>query len=255
MAGADLKHRIKGLFPESAHLMMDVAFARATWPIYAGSRRHCPVCGGNFRRFLPHFGIREQARCPRCRSYERHRLLWLYLRERTNILKDKLRVLHLAPEYVLQKKLRPLPNLVYTSADLYSPIAMVRADITKMQFADASFDVVLCYHVLEHIPDDRAAMAEMFRVMAPGGWAIIQVPMGTRPTTHEDITITDPKERQRLFGQEDHVRAYGLDYKDRLEAAGFAVEVDDYVRKMPKDEVERMGLLADEDIYLCRRAQ
>lgn len=250
--GGRLKAAAKGLFPERHHLLLDVAWSRATWPLHIGGAVECPVCGGRFRRFLSHYSKRDGARCPRCRSYERHRLLWLYLRERTDFFRRKsLRLLHMAPEYVLRQQFLRLPHVVYTSADLASPIAAIHADITRLPFPDGAFDVVLCYHVLEHIPDDAGAMRELRRVLAPNGWAILQVPMADADHTEEDPTVTDPAERERLYGQHDHVRQYGRDFKDRLEAAGFAVEVDPFVRNLAPDLVRRHGLLPNEDVYRC----
>ncbi|MEK7873336.1 MAG: methyltransferase domain-containing protein, partial [Chloroflexota bacterium] len=144
-----------------------------------------------------------------------------------------LRVLDVAPLPVLQAKYVKLPNLDYLSVDIASPIAMVRMDITAIGCPRDQFDCILCYHVLEHVPDDRKALQELFRVLKPGGWAILQSPIdATRPKTFEDFSVTSPEERERVFGQSDHVRIYGLDYKDRLTSAGFIVRVDDYAKQL-----------------------
>lgn len=125
-------------------------------------------------------------------------------------------------------------------------------DLTMTPWRDASFDAILCNHVLEHIPDDRQAMRELFRVLRPGGWAILQVPMDTRrATTFEDPTIVSPKARERAFGQADHVRIYGLDYKARLESVGFVVSVDPFVRELPVAVRTRFALTPEEDVYFC----
>ena len=221
--------------------------------LYWGSRFVCPICEGHFRKFLP-FGVksRANAQCPKCGSLERHRLLWLYLKDRTNFFTDNLRVLEIAPMDFLEHKFQAMPNLDYVSVDLESPIAMVKMDITDMQFPDNCFDCTICCHVLEHIPDDRKAMREIFRVLKPGGWAILQVPIFGEKT-FEDPTITAPEERERVFGQRDHVRIYGLDYKDRLEDAGFIVKVDDYVKELSDDTIKKYGLMRDESIYFCSK--
>lgn len=222
---------------------------------YSGTQVNCPCCGGNFREFLP-FGVqtRKNAQCPRCLCLERHRLLWLYFQEKTNLFKDNLKVLHIAPEKWFQKKLKSLSNLDYLSADLDSSWAMENMDITDINYPDNTFDVILCNHVLEHIPDDHKAMQELYRVLKQGGWAILQVPMdNTKVTTFEDKNITSPEERLRFFGQQDHVRIYGQDYKNRLENAGFKVKVDQYVKDLDDTLVNKYGLKKDHDIYFCSK--
>jgi len=185
---------------------------------------------------------------------ERHRLLQLFYRNETNLYRDRLRVLHLAPESCFQKQFEQQGNLDYVSADLRSPRVTVKTDITDMVFEDKSFDVVLCSHVLEHIPDDRKAMAELFRVLKPEGWAVLQVPIDTgRAVTYEDESITSPEERQRAFGLFDHVRVYGRDYKDRLEAAGFVVRVIPYAEHLSEEDVRRNCIVRGDDVYLCTR--
>jgi SAM-dependent methyltransferase len=143
-----------------------------------------------------------------------------------------------------------MPNLDYVSVDLYSRLAMINMDATDIKFPEGTFDCVLCYHVLEHIPDDKKAMSEILRVLKPGGWGILQVPI-LAETTIEDPAINSPEDRERVYGQSDHVRAYGLDYKDRLEDAGFIVTVDDYVSELGGEVVRRCGLEKDECIYYC----
>jgi SAM-dependent methyltransferase len=227
--------------------------------VYRGGRYVCPCCGGRFRKFLP-AGVerRANARCPGCGSRERHRLLWLYLSERTNLFApvsggaDR-RLLHVAPEPVFAASFSRLPHLEYVSADLDSPLARERVDICDLPYEDVSFDAILCVHVLEHVSDDRKAMREFFRVLRPGGFAILQVPMQRkRVLTYEDASVVDPQERLREFGQEDHLRVYGRDYAERLEEAGFQVKRDRFVKELPPDRVERHRL-KQEDIYYCTR--
>lgn len=222
--------------------------------LYSGSAVECPCCGAVFRRFLPHGRPkRPDARCGRCQSLERHRLLFLYLRDRTRLFHAPMQVLHFAPEAIMQRILRGQPDLRYITVDLDLPGVSAHIDITKLAFRERSFDAVLCLHVLEHIPDDRLAMQEIFRVLKPGGWAILQVPLdSTRAETFEDPDITAPADRRRHFGQEDHVRVYGRDYRDRLEHAGFEVLVDNFAAALPEATRLRHGIVA-EDIYLCRK--
>lgn len=223
---------------------------------YLGNNFICPCCGGHFRRFLPYNKNKPDANniCPRCGSFERHRLLWLYLKNKTNIFEDNLKILHCAPEYCLQKQLIRNQNLQYIGADLDSPLANVKMDLTKIQYDDNYFDVIICNHVLEHIPNDRQAMKELFRVLKPGGWAILQVPIDpTLEKTFEDPNIISPQDRERLFGESNHVRMYGLDYKNRLQEAGFTVKVDKYVEELSANLIQKYGLLSNEYIYFCSK--
>ncbi len=192
--------------------------------------------------------------CPRCDSLDRHRLLWLYLHNCTNIFRERLRVLHFAPEAIIQKKLRASPNLEYTSADLDSPLAMVSLDITDIPYAENTVDVILCSHVLEHIPDDRKAMSELYRILKPVGGALLQVPFDAeRFETFEDPNVVDPKERERLFGQFDHVRVYGRDFKDRLEHAGFTLRRECYAQELGPTLTQRYNALVEVDMFYCTK--
>lgn len=211
----------------------------------------CPCCGHHLRRFVTFRG--SSALCPWCGSLPRHRLLCRFLEQRTNLFQDRLTVLYFAPD-ALERRLRSASNLTYITADLYQK-AMIKVDITAIPFSNNSFDVVLCSHVLEHIPDDAKAMAELNRILKPGGWAILLVPCEmNRATTFEDPSITDPIERLRLFKQEDHVRIYGRDYISRLEAAGFVVEWDiKYTKQMDSTQRVRYGLPEHYDLFYCTR--
>lgn len=220
---------------------------------YRGNRVYCPCCDSHFHRFIP-YGPRRNGMCPRCDSLDRHRLLWLYLPDCTNIFRDRLKVLHFAPEATFQKMLCGAPNLEYTSADLDSPLAMVSLDITDISYTENTFDVILCSHVLEHIPDDRKAMSELYRVLKPGGWALLLVPFDAeRSETFEDPNVVDPKERERLFGQFDHVRVYGRDFKDRLEHAGFTVRQEFYAQRLGPILARQFGLLVETDMFYCTK--
>ena len=215
----------------------------------------CPLCGKTAKEFKPfgHGARRTPNRqCP-CGSLERHRAMWLYFRDRTDLLTAPLRLLHVAPEVILERRLHPLPNLGYLSADLDSPTAMVKMDLTAIDLPDNSFDVIYASHVLEHIPDDVKAMSELFRVLRPGGWAILQVPMWG-PTTREEH-IEDDEERSKAYGQPDHVRMYGNDgvYGDRLRSVGFDVHVEKFVESLGDDLIERYRLQRGEYIYRCSK--
>lgn len=196
----------------------------------AGVRRgllHCPICGARALRFRP-FGLagRRNSVCPHCGSAERHRFLWLYLQRHTRLLRQRLSVLHVAPEPCLEQALRRYANLRYTTVDRFNPQADRRADLTALPFRTAAFDLVLCSHVLEHIPDDARAMAELARVLKPGGSAIVLVPYDPRrPVTEEGRDVASPAERWRRFGHPYHYRIYGADLPGRLAAAGLSATV------------------------------
>lgn len=221
-----------------------------------GTARFCPVCRRTSRRFSPFGAVpRADARCIHCGSLERHRLLWLFMTERTDLF-DGLakRVLHVAPEKCLEGKFKERLGDRYLSADLFNPRAMVRMDITDIQYDDETFDVIYCSHVLEHVPDDRKAMRELYRVLKRTGWAILLVPISAAQRTFEDPQIVDPAERLRLFGQEDHVRSYGPDYVDRLREAGFIVGTTHASDLTDGKGVIRMGLTAAcGEIYFCTK--
>lgn len=224
--------------------------------VYRGTNVECPCCRGMFRAFRPH-RARRGAKCPACGSLERHRVLWLYLEQRTNLMTAPLDVLHIAPEYSFRRRLRSQAHLDYLTADLDSPLADIQLDVTRMPFSDGSFDVVLCNHVLEHVSDDRAAMREIERILRPDGWAILLVPIErSRATTFEDPAIDSPEQRFEYYGQEDHARLYGLDYADRLAEAGFHVSVDDFGSELSEADIRRYGLRRDgaiEEIYHCAK--
>ena len=215
-----------------------------------------PIDGKSFKNFLPYGYEKQRANVlsPSTLSLERHRLLWLYLKNETDFFNatEKKKVLHFAPEQAFYKLFRNQKNLDYTTTDLFSPLADVKADICDLPFEDNSYDVILCNHVLEHIPDDTIAMQELFRVLKPGGMAILQIPQElARATTFADDSITDQKERAKIFGQYDHVRIYGRDYFDKLRSIGFTVIEEDYTNKIAPELVEKYCLAKGEIIPVC----
>lgn len=223
---------------------------------FKGNKFTDPIDGKSYRKFLPYgYGKqRENALSPGTLSLERHRQMWLYLQNETDFFTNNYKVLHIAPEQEFLRKFKKMKNLDYTSADLFSPIVDVKADILDLPFEDESFDVVICNHVLEHIEDDRKAMSELYRVMKKGGWGILQVPMkNSLEKTYEDFTITEPKERQKHFGQYDHVRWYGMDYFDRLKSVGFKAEANFYSQKFSEEDIKRFGLSKNEILPIVKK--
>ena len=224
---------------------------------YRGQDVTCPVCSKSFRKFLPYGRInpRENALCANCLSLERHRLMWLYLKERTGFFKNGLHVLHIAPEACFIKRFERIHGEKYITADIESPLAKVKMDIHQIPFEQNTFDVVLCNHVLEHVRDDIKAMNEIQRVLKPQGFAILQVPFfnPVPDTTFEDSTITDRQEREKIFGQDDHVRKYGRDYTQRIKRAGLTPLEDAYVNDLEESVRKKFGLVKGEIIYGGRK--
>lgn len=219
-----------------------------------GTRYEDPIDGRTFRKFLPYgYGSpRDNVLSPSTLSLERHRLLWLWLERETDFFTKPRKVLHFAPEQAFYKRFRKSTHLDYTTTDLNSPLADVKADICELPFGENSYDLIFCNHVLEHIPNDRKAMQELYRVLKPGGMAILQIPQDlSRATTFEDDTITDRDERAKIFGQYDHVRIYGQDYFEKLRAIGFKVEEVDYTNQISLYEVDRYRLAKGEILPVC----
>jgi SAM-dependent methyltransferase len=218
----------------------------------------CPVCERKFSKFLSYgskVAHRENVLCPYDLTLERHRLMWLYLKNESNFFTaEKLDVLHIAPEQCFHGKFKAQKNLNYLTGDLESPIADLHFDLHHIPLEDNRFDVVFCNHVMEHVDDPIQCMKELFRVMKPGGWAIMQVPQDmSRETTYEDSTIVTPEDREKHFWQKDHVRLFGRDYPQWLEKAGFEVEFYDVTKKSDSETIERYRLIKDELLYIAKK--
>ena len=219
-----------------------------------GNKFTDPIDGSSFRKFLPYGynNVRENALSPSTFSLERHRLLWLYLKNETFFFTKNLKVLHFAPEAAYYKKFKNLPNIIYHTTDINSPLATIKADICDLPINDDTYDFILCNHVLEHIIDDRKAIKELYRVLKKGGIGIFQVPLDiTREKTYEDFSIVKPNERNKAFGQYDHVRVYGMDFFDRLSEVGFKVEKCNYAVKLKMEEIIKYSLPENEIIPVC----
>jgi len=221
-----------------------------------GNKFTDPIDNKSFSKFLPYgYGNqRSNVLSPSTLSLERHRLLWLYLLNETDFFSTTTiqKVLHFAPEQAFYKIFRNQKNIEYTTTDLLSPLADVKADICNLPFEDNTYDIIFCNHVLEHIPDDTKAMQELYRVLKKGGMAILQIPQDLkRATTFADDSIVNQKDRAAIFGQYDHVRIYGRDYFDKLRSIGFTVIEEDYTSKLDPKSVERFCLAKGEIIPVC----
>lgn len=222
--------------------------------LHRGSAVECPLCGGRFRHFKPAWN-RGNALCWRCGSHERHRATWVLLTRRPELLEGAGSLLHFAPEWCLERRLRSVPGLRYVTADLDPALGELVLDVTALDLPDGSFDALLCSHVLEHVLDDAAAMRELHRVLTPGGWALVMVPLDHgRTQTLEDASVVTPEARQAAFWQSDHVRLYAPDIVERLRVAGFTVERERLTDQLGPELATRYGLLAQDDLFLCRRS-
>jgi len=239
------------LIPRPLLISMSIWFRPLIKLYFKGNQFTDPIDGSSYRKFLSYGyqNLRENALCPGTLSLERHRLLWLYLTRKTNFLNQSLKVLHIAPEQVFYTKFKAIKDWEYTTTDLHSPLADIKADICELPFNNDQYDLIFCNHVLEHIPDDKKAMEELYRVLKKGGTLIAQVPLNEElDETFEDDTITDKKERTRIFGQYDHVRVYGKDYYTRLNTVGFESKGITFINTMSIEEIDRFGLPQKERI-------
>lgn len=262
-----MKSIFKKVVPQEARS----AFRHFQWRARRfGFKYRCVVCGARLRRFEPRGidsplferlkiapgGLRNVT-CPYCHSYDRERLLYLYLRDKTDAFTRPQRILHFSPEPCIAQRMKQAGHEVYATVDLFpEPEVVVQSDICRLGFQTDAFDALICCHVLEHIPDDAAAMRELLRVLKPGGWAVLQVPLsGVLEHTDEDPMITGKEERLARFGQEDHVRVYGRDYHDRLRNTGWFVEIVDLIAEMGEDQAAKLGLFLGEHITVGRKVQ
>lgn len=268
--------KIKRLIPFWLGKKIRGTYQKVLGIIYKGKNYHCPYCHHTFKKMLPDGeqlnviskyqiiggGYRENCTCPRCYSKDRDRLIHLYLEKRTSVFTIPHRVLHIAPEAWLKELFQSLKHIHYTngvkdaeSMGYYYDRRTRDLDITDLEMKDNFYDIVVCNHVMEHIPNDIKAMKEIFRVLKPGGWAILQVPYSpVLEKTFEDDSIVAPDQRAEFFGQFDHVRIYGKDYIQRLELAGYKVELFN-----PKNEIwgqeyiTKYALNPKEDLFIAHK--
>jgi SAM-dependent methyltransferase len=251
-------HFLLRTIPRPILIQFSLIFSKIAPIVYYGKAYEDPISGKTYRKFLPYgYGgraKRDNVLCPGSLSLERHRLLWLYLKNKTDFFTTKHKLLHIAPEQCFYKLFRAMPNLDYTTGDYNSPIADVHFDLHHAPFEDNTFDVIFCNHVLEHVENAEQCISELYRMMKPGGFGIFQIPQDVnRYETYEDKSIVSEKDREIHFWQKDHVRLFGLDYKDKLAAAGFKVTVEDYTKEISPELVERYRLPKGELLYMCRK--
>lgn len=214
----------------------------------------CPVCGARPRAFKPALMVtpRAGAICPECQARERHRALWTYLEARSDLFDGRVKkVLHFAPAPALAERLRADETLTYVPVDLDMFGVDAQTDITRLPFPDSSFDVLICSHVLEHVPDDAAAIAELCRILQPEGWAYIAVPLWGE-VTWEDPSIVGHGAREAAYGQHNHVRVYGPDFAERL-VPHFHVQSITEAEMVGLENVDRYGVMPDVVSYVCRK--
>ena len=262
-----IKNIIKKIIPGTYYTKVSSLYHYFKLFAYFGLKYECSFCKGHFRKLLP-FGLKNDiassiigggyryAVCPKCHSTDRERLVYWYIVNKTNILHSQkiIKLLHIAPEKNLQKSFRALNKINYISGDLNPLVADRKIDITDIKFENNYFDFIICNHVLEHVKDDKKAMRELFRVLKPGGEAILQVPISKyNQETFEDFSITSPEEREKIFGQKDHVRIYGKDFQKRLENAGFEVNLYDIKKDLNIRNIEKYGLNKEEILYIGKK--
>ena len=233
---------------------MSMLFSPILGLLFRGSKFTDPIDGKTYNYFFS-YGyntIRKNALSISTLSLERHRLLWLFLKNDTDFFKKKIKLLHFAPEQSFYKKFKKMRDIDYDTIDLNSPLASIKADICNLPIKDNTYDYILCNHVLEHVLDDKKAIEELYRVLKIGGVGIFQVPIDMkRDDTFEDNSITNKNERNKIFGQYDHVRVYGKDYFKKLEEAGFKVKKIDYTKNMKDHEINKYSIIKGEIIPVC----
>jgi len=264
--------RIKHILPKSSARLSKQLYLWARGIFYAGEKFDCNVCNRSFRKMLQGgfnlpviskmeivgAGVRNHI-CPYCQSTDRDRLVQLFLDKSYKIANKKIKILHIAPEPALYKRLSKLKNIDYVPATkyhegIYYADDITIVDITDMHFNDGEFDMIICNHVLEHIDNDQLAFTEIFRVLRNGGTAILQVPYSNLlDKTYEDPSMNTVKLREEHFGQFDHVRLYGTDYPQKLEDIGFNLNLFDPVDVLEKKEINKLSFFEGEKLFVATK--
>ncbi len=246
-----LKRAIKVIVPKEL-LRQTEPFLRKIYSVfYFGNQVECAICGNHYSKFVVlKNGV--DTLCINCGSLPRNRLLWLYMNNELNITHTHYSLLHFSPAKSIKRKINELKNIEYTTTD-YEKGEDKQYDITAINDADNRYDLIICYHVFEHILEDSKAMKELCRVLKSGGKALLQVPL-KEGDTYEDISVTSPTERLKHFGQDDHVRIYGKNnFEERLSNAGFSVKAFSYATTFSDEIIDRNGLNKQELIFICSK--
>lgn len=243
--------------PRPLLIRLSLIFKRIAPLLYKGDNVACPVCERSYRKFLSYgtkVSHRENVLCPYDLTLERHRLMWLYLKQESSFFNQPQTLLHIAPEQCFHPIFKKMDNITYVTGDLESPLADLHFDLHHIPLEDNHFDVVFCNHVMEHVADPLQCMRELYRVLKKEGWAIMQVPQDfSRKKTYEDPSITSPEEREKHFWQKDHLRLFGTDYPDWLRKVGFEVEEFHVVKEFTPQIIERYRLMTSEILYIARK--
>jgi len=254
-----LKKMYWQIFSEKKRIKNRLLLYKIFSVFYVGNKYSCNCCGKSFRKFRSKgtkLVTRQNAMCPYCISLERTRTLLFYIEKETNLLNDKLKLLHFAPEWCLIPIFKQAKNLEYYSADINPNYADFQVDITNIPFADATFDYVICSHVLGHVPDEKKAVKEIFRVLKPNGVALVLTIINSNnPHTFETSEANTPEKRLQYYSEQDLLRLHGTDFEQRLKSGGFHVETIDYRKKMG-EEIWKKYALGDgkrELIFKCTK--
>lgn len=239
-----LKGIIKDILPQKFLFSQEENLRKVLLPMYIGTKFKCNICETQ----LKHFEKLENGNllCPICGSLPRTRRLWKLLNEK--FLRDGISVLDFSPSRSIYRKLKKNPNINYFSTDFENEfLADYHFDITNIDEEDDSFNLILCYHILEHIPNDSKAMSELYRVLKKGGHILVQTPFKDG-NIHEDSSIVTEIDREKHFGQNDHVRIYSIEgLQKRLKNAGFKTDIN----KFGADQY--LGLTANECVIFCTK--
>lgn len=245
MSYETIKSIAKKIIPRSLLIGQEERIRRLLFVFYSGDKHECPLCKKKFRTFA-RLNVGDDL-CPYCGCSARHRRLWTLMEP---MLKNGVKVLDFSPPRCLYRKMIEIQHITYTPTDLVGEFLASRSlDITRLDLEDASYDLITCYHVLEHVDEDRKAMQELFRVLRPGGTCFVQTPF-KEGDIYEDPSITTPQARKQHFEQEDHVRIYSADgLMQRLMSAGFSVERLDFTEK----EGNYHGFRTSETVLVARK--
>lgn len=239
-----LKSIAKSLLPQKMLFENEQTLRKLLLPLYKGNLCECNICNSKLKKFIPLEN--GNLLCPICGSLQRTRRLFKLLND--EFLNPGFSMLDFSPSRAIYRKLKNRPDITYYATDFENEfLADYHFDITNIDIENDSFDLISCYHILEHIVDDESAMSELYRVLKKSGYALIQTPF-KEGNIYEDYSIKTPKEREINFGQDDHVRIYSVDgLEKRLQNAGFRTEI----RLLTQDDY--YGFTANECVIICTK--